>query len=301
MNVLSRDQQIAIITALCEGIGQRAVARLTNTDRKTVARLALRVGRGCAELHDRMVVGVRTQRLELDELWAFIGKKQKKVKAQELAVAGDAYTYVALAASSRAIVSYLTGKRTTENTDDFIADIRQRVIGMPEISTDGFHPYKNAIRDSFAGRAHHGVIVKTYSVTNLAVKDAARRYSPAEVVAVEREVVSGIPMQISTSYVERSHLTLRQSCKRFARLGNGFSKKMEPHLAAIALHVAYYNFARAHESLKCSPAMALGITDRVWTMADLIDAALATQPVVSPEPTAPERRRGFRVVQGGKE
>lgn len=301
MNVLSRDQQIAIITALCEGIGQRAVARLTNTDRKTVARLALRVGRGCAELHDRMVVGVRTQRLELDELWAFIGKKQKKVKAHELAVAGDAYTYVALAASSRAIVSYLTGKRTTENTDDFINDIRDRVIGSPEISTDGFHPYKNAIRDAFGNRIAHGVIVKTYSVTHLAVKDAARRYSPAEVIAVERDVVSGVPAQISTSYVERSHLTLRQSCKRFARLGNGFSKKMEPHLAAIALHVAYYNFARTHESLKCSPAMALGITDRVWTMADLIDAALATQPVTSPEPTAPERRRTFRVVQGGKD
>lgn len=300
MNVLSRDQQIAIITALCEGIGQRAVARLTNTDRKTVARLALRVGRGCAELHDRMVVGVRTQRLELDELWAFVGKKQKRVKQQELAVAGDAYTYVALAASSRAIVSYLTGKRTTENTDDFIQDIRQRVIGIPEISTDGFHPYKNAIRDSFAGRAHHGVIVKTYSVTNLAVKDAARRYSPAEVVAVSRDVVSGIPMQISTSYVERSHLTLRQSCKRFARLGNGFSKKLEQHCAAIALYVAYYNFARTHESLKCSPAMALGVTDRVWTIGDLVDAALVTQPVVSPEPTAPERRRSFRVIDGGK-
>lgn len=209
-------------------------------------------------------------------------------------------TYVALAASSRAIVSYLTGKRTTENTDEFIADIRQRVVGMPEISMDGFHPYKNAIRDSFAGRAHHGVIVKTYSATNLAVKDAARRYSPAEVVAVSRDVVSGIPMQISTSYVERSHLTLRQSCKRFARLGNGFSNKMEPHLAAIALHVAFYNFARTHESLKCSPAMALGITDRVWTMADLIDAALAAQPVLSPEPTAPDRRRTFRVIQGGR-
>lgn len=214
-------------------------------------------------------------------------------------VTGDQYTYVALSASSRAIVSYLTGKRSSENTDIFIQDIRDRVIGTPEISTDGYHPYRNAIRDAFTNRVAHGVVVKTYSVTHLAVNEASRRYSPAEVVAVARDVISGVPAQISTSYVERSHLTLRQSCKRFARLGNGFSKRLEPHCAAVSLYVAYYNLTRVHESLKCTPAMALGVTDRVWTIGDLIDAALATQPI-TPVPTAPDRRRQFTVIEGGR-
>ncbi len=138
----------------------------------------------------------------------------------------------------------------------------------------------------------------TRSVTHLAVKDAARRYSPAQVIAVERDVVSDVPEQISTSYVERSHLTLRQSCKRFARLGNGFSKKLENHAAAVFLYVAHYNLCRSHEALCTSPAVALGITDRVWTIGDLLDAALATEPG-APE-NAPDRRRRFRVIEGGK-
>jgi hypothetical protein len=143
------------------------------------------------------------------------------------------------------------------------------------------------------------VIVKTYSVTNLAVKDAARRYSPAEVISVERDVVNGVPMQISTSYVERSNLTLRMSSKRFARLSNGFSKKLEPHCAAIALYVAHYNLCRVHESLRSTPGQALGIADRAWSIGELLDAALTTQPI-SPVTTAPERRRNFRVIDGGK-
>src|SRR5882757_4194777 len=176
MNNLSRDKQIEILAALTEGLGLRATTRLTGVDRKTVARLALRVGRGCAELHDRMFVGIRTGRLELDELWAFVGKKQKRTRAHETEK-GDQYTFVALASSSRAIVSYRTGKRNSANTDDFVQDLRQRVIGAPEFSTDGFHPYKNAIRDAFRNSAH-GIVEKTYSVTNLN-KSAAVRYSPA--------------------------------------------------------------------------------------------------------------------------
>lgn len=301
MNNLPLSKQVEIISALCEGIGQRAVSRLTGTDRKTVARLALRAGRGCAELHDRMMVGIRTNRLELDELWAFVAKKQARVNKNELAAAavGDQYTYVALSASTRAIVSYFTGKRDTGNTHAFIADLRQRVIGLPEISTDGYLPYKNAIRAEFGNRIAHGVVNKTYSVTNLAVKDAARRYSPAQVVAVEYDVVSGVPADISTSYVERSNLSIRMGIKRFARLGNGFSKKLDQHCAAIALYVAHYNLCRVHESLRQTPAMALGVTERVWTIAELIEAALGTQPI-TPETTAPQRRKTFRVIEGGK-
>ena len=302
MNNLSRDKQIEIIAALCEGVGQRAVSRLSDTDRKTVARLALRVGRGCAELHDRMMVGLRVHRIECDELWAYVGHKRnpQKSKPRKSPVFGDQYTYVALASSTRAIIGYRTGKRDGATTDDFIQDLRQRVIGVPEISTDGLHYYKTAIRDAFGARTTHGVIQKTYSVTHLNVTEASRRYSPASVIAVERLAVAGEPEQISTSYVERQNLTLRMGSKRFARLSNGFSKKIDCHLAAVGLYVAFYNLCRTHEALRSTPAMALGIADRVWTIGDLIDAALATQPI-TPETTAPERRKRLRVIEGGKQ
>ena len=157
-----------------------------------------------------------------------------------------------------------------------------------------------AIRDAFGDSASHGVIVKTYSVTHL-VKEAQGRYSPAAVVAVERQVVSGDPDQyVSTSYVERQNLSLRMGSRRFTRLTNGFSKKLDNHVAAVALYVAHYNLCRVHEALKTTPAKALGVADRAWTIGALIDAALATQPITPPAPTAPERRKLFTVVQGGK-
>jgi IS1 family transposase len=299
MNILPRDKQIEIISALTEGLSIRATERLTGVHRDTIMRLGARVGRGCAALHDGMFVGIRTGRVELDELWSYVGKKQRRVTRTDGRNVGDQYTFIALAGATRAIISYRTGKRDGDNTDDFIRDLRERVIGAPEISADGFRHYPPAIRDAFGNRIAFGQITKTYSVTHLAVKEAARRYSPAEVIAVARDVVSGVPAQISTSYVERQHLTLRMSSKRFARLGNAFSKKLENHAAAVSLYVAHYNLCRVHEALRTTPAVALGIADRVWTIGDLLDAALAKVPV-EPETTAPQRRRRFRVIQGGK-
>jgi IS1 family transposase len=168
---------------------------------------------------------------------------------------GGQYTFIALASSAKAILTYRTGKRDSVNTDEFMQDLRQRVIGAPEFSTDGFHPYKNAIRDAFNGSAH-GTITKTLAVTDLR-KSAAHRYSPAAVVAVSRAAVMGEPECISTSYVERSNLTLRMSSRRFTRLTNGFSKRLENHLGAVALYVAHYNLCRPHEALKTAPAVAL--------------------------------------------
>ena len=303
MNILTRDKQIEIVAALCEGVGQRAVARLANVDRKTVARLALQVGKGCAELHDRRMVGVRVARIELDEVWSFVGKKQKRVRPHEAFAKGDQYVFTALASTQKAIISYRIGKRDGSNTDDFVQDLRGRVLGSPEISTDGWHPYKLSVRDAFRNSAH-GVIVKTLSVTDLR-KDAAHRYSPCAVVAVAREAIQGVPAEISTSYVERSNLTLRMESRRFTRLTNGFSKKLECHAAAVSLYVAHYNFCRVHEALtpdmrhQTTPAMALGITDHVWSVGKLIDAALAIAPP-APTETAPDRRRRFRVIEGGK-
>ena len=298
MNNLPRDKQIDIIAALSEGMSIRAVERLTGVHRDTIMRLGARVGRGCAELHDRMFVGIRAARIECDELWAFVGCKQKNVTRANVPVKGDQYTFVALAASTKAILAYRTGKRDGENTDLFIRDLRERVLGTPEISTDGFHPYRPAIRDAFGSRVAHGVITKTYSVSDLR-KDAAHRYSPAAVVAVAREAVIGDPDEISTSYVERSNLSLRMASRRFTRLTNGFSKKLDNHAAAVSLYVAHYNLCRWHETIRSTPAEALGLTDHAWSIGELLDAALA---VATPDPTetAPDRRRRFRVIDGGR-
>ncbi len=236
--------------------------------------------------------------MELDELWAYVGKKQRHLRRGDSPEKGDQYTFVALASTSRAIVAYRTGKRDTGTTQEFIADLRERVLGAPEISTDGFLPYQPAIRSDF-GNSHHGVINKTYSVVHLdKIHQASHRYSPAAVIAVSREVMQGVPAEISTSYVERNNLSIRMGCRRFTRLTNGFSKKLDNHLAAVALYVAHYNLCRVHETLRTTPAVQLGVTDRVWSLGDLIDAALA---VATPDPTAtaPERRRKFRVIEGG--
>jgi IS1 family transposase len=299
MSQLSRDQQIQVIGALIEGVSIRSVERMTGIHRDTIMRLGARVGRGCAELHDRTMVGLRVARLELDELWAFVGKKQRHLRRGDSPEKGDQYTFVALASTSRAIVSYRTGKRDTGTTQEFIADLRERVLGAPEISTDGFLPYQPAIRSDF-GNSHHGVINKTYSVVHLdKIHQASHRYSPAAVIAVAREAVQGVPAEISTSYVERNNLSIRMGCRRFTRLTNAFSKRLDNHLAAIALHVAYYNLCRVHETLRTTPAVQLGITDRIWSLGDLIDAALALAPD-GPRVTPPQRRRQFRIIQGGK-
>jgi IS1 family transposase len=302
MNILSRDKQIEIIAALTEGVSIRSVERLTGVHRDTIMRLGARVGHGCAELHDRMMVGVRAGRLELDELWAYVGKKQKRVARHEIFAKGDQYTFIALAASAKAIITYRTGKRDGHTTDMFVQDLRERVLGSPEISTDGWHPYKLSIRDAFRNSAH-GVIVKTLAVTDLR-KDAAHRYSPCAVVAVAREAIAGVPAEISTSYVERSNLTVRMSSRRFTRLTNAFSKKLDNHLAAVDLYVAHYNLCRVHEALtpnvrhQNTPGMAVGVTDHVWSIGELLDAALAVTPS-RPVDTPSNRRRRFRVIEGG--
>ncbi len=243
------------------------------------------------------VLGVN--RLELDEAWSFVAKKQKRVERHEIFAKGDQYVYIGMAGTQKAIISYRVGKRDTDNTMAFIQDLRERVIGYPEISTDGFHPYKLAIRDEFGIRANHGTIVKTLSVSDLR-KDAAHRYSPAAVVAVSREVVSGDPEQISTSYVERQNLSLRMASRRFTRLTNGFSKRLDCHIAAVSLYVAFHNLCRVPEALRTTPAVTLGITDHVWSIGELLDAALMAEPP-KPTPTAPDRRRQFRVIEGGRQ
>ncbi len=202
--------------------------------------------------------------------------------------------FLALADSAKAIISYRVGKRNGENTRAFVADLRARVLGVPEISADAFQAYPVAVDLAFWLDCHFGTIDKHYAAPQ--VVEAARRYSPASVVGVTKARVIGRPQHISTSYIERQNLTLRMQQRRFTRLTNAFSKKLENHAAAVALYVAHYNLCRVHEALRITPAMQLGVTDHVWTIGDLVDAALSG---VIRQPAG--RRVGrFVVIDGGQ-
>lgn len=291
MNTLSRDQKIAVIAALTEGCSIRSVERLTGIHRDTIMRLGIRIGQGCAALHDAMMRGLNVSRIELDEAWSFVQKKQARVQPGDPADVGDQYVFLALAGAAKAIISYRVGKRTAENTRAFVADLRERVLGAPEISSDAFQSYPPAIELAFGIDVHYGTIEKRVAAET--VVEAARRYSPPAVIAVKRQVIRGNPTHISTSFVERQNLTLRMSQRRFGRLVNAFSKKLENHVAAIALYVANYNLCRVHETLRITPAMQLDVTDHIWTIGELVDAA------ENPEPAAPHHPP-FTVIQGGR-
>lgn len=256
-------------------------------------RLGVRVGDGCALLHDRMMRDLHINRCELDEIWSFVGKKQARVRPEDGADVGEQYTFIALADTAKAIVSYVTGKRNTANTRAFISDLRRRVLGAPELSTDGFHVYPAVIEEVFGEDVQYGVVEKHYAAPRAV--EAARRYSPAAVVAVEKTRVIGRPSHISTSYVERQNLTLRTQQRRFTRLALGFSKKLENHRAAVALYVAHYNLCRVHEALRITPAMAIGVSDHIWTVSELVEAALN-----APEEPEGRQKGPFRVINGGR-
>lgn len=271
-NVLPFDRQVEVIAALTEGVSIRATERLTGIHRDTIMRLGVRVGIGCEKIHDTLMRGLHVPRIELDEAWSYVGKKQKRVQPDELETKGDQYVFIAMAGAAKAIVAYYTGKRTLESTRAFLWDLRERVYGAPEIISDGFNAYPKAVHEAFGPNCTFGVIDKHYAAPQAV--EAARRYSPAEVVRVTTRAVVGRPAHYSTSYVERQNLSLRMAQRRFTRLTNGFSKKLENHYAAVALYVSHYNFCRVHEALRITPAMQLGVTDHVWSIGELVDAAL---------------------------
>ena len=206
---------------------------------------------------------------------------------------GDQYLFTAMDATGKAIISYLVGKRTAENTQAFVADLRERVINRPTISSDAFTSYPEAVELAFGGDVDYGQILKVFH--GEPGPDAARRYSPGHVVGVNRARIAGHPKRICTSHVERSNLTVRMQSRRFTRLTNGFSKKLRNHEAAISLFIAHYNLCRVHETIRMIPAMALGVTDHIWTIGELIEAATTDE---APEPEG--RRVGqLWVIDGG--
>jgi len=273
---LSEDKKSGVIAALCEGVSIRATERLTGIHRDTIMRLGVKVGQGCNALHGKLMVNLQVSRIELDEVWSFVKKKRRNMGAEDPDTVGDQFIYLAMDSTGKAIISWFVGKRSTRNTINFVADVRHRVMGRPEISTDGYAPYIRAVDEAFAGDAHHGIVDKQ-EVVIAKGPDAPKYYAKQVLVKVERTAISGSPKTISTSFIERQNLTLRMSQRRLTRLSNGFSKKYENHCAAIALYATHYNFCRVHEALRITPAMQLGLTDRIWSISELIEAATAPE------------------------
>lgn len=271
-NVLPRAKQVAVLSALVEGVSVRGTERLTGVCREAILSLLVRVGGGCAALMNERMRDLPCERLEIDELWAFVQKKQRHVReTDDASRVGDTWTYVALDANTKLVPCFHTGKRNAETTNAFIADLASRLRYRVQISTDGLRMYADAIRTSFAS-VDYATIVKEYE----AEPAGAGRYSPPKVTATAKTPIFGSPVEelVSTSYVERQNLTMRMQIRRFRRLTNAHSKKLENHSAAIALHFAHYNFARIHSTLRCAPAMAAGIASTVWSMDELLDAAI---------------------------
>jgi len=295
MNVLPFSQLIQAISCLTEGVSIRATECLTSVHRDTIMRLGVQVGEGCERLHDGLMRDLQVPLLQFDEIWGYVGKKQRQVQPGETDK-GDAYTFIALDATNKAIIAYRTGKRNDATTYAFVNDVWERIINRPQITSDGYGPYIGAVAECFGDGADYAQIVKHLAAEHSV--QAARRYSQPHVVQVERLDVAGRPddRHVSTSYVERQNLTLRMQQRRFTRLTNGFSKKLRNHKAAVSLYVAHYNLCRVREAPRITPAMALGFTNHIWTIGELVEAALAGD---TPEPAS--RRAGrFRVVDGGR-
>ena len=274
MNVLPFPKRVIAIRALCDGNSIRGTSRIIGADKNTIMWLGRDVGEGYARLHDELFLGIRCNYLEVDEAWSFVMKKQKQVSPRDPAEYGDQYAYLALDADRKSIISYVLGKRNERTTATFAADLRSRILGKPQITTDGFLPYIKAIAMAFGRNVDYAQLIKTYGAE--CTVETQRRYSPNRVVDEEVQIILGHPDlgRISTSYVERQNLTLRMLTKRFARLSNGFSKTLRNHAAAIDLYVGYYNLCRVHETLGKTPAMAQRVTRKPWTVEQFIEECL---------------------------
>ncbi|MGO9477423.1 MAG: IS1 family transposase [Limisphaerales bacterium] len=263
---------MAVISMLCEGASIRAIERITGVQKKTIGRLAVRVGDACKKIIDEKMRGLNCKQIEVDEIWGFIGAKQRN--ARRAGAYGDVWTFIALDADTKLIPSFIVGKRDAYHAKAFMSDLASRIKNRVQISSDALHAYEDAVERGFGENADYGQIVKTFSVTPLgnAAAPAAIRYSPAEVVKTEKTVVSGMPdvRRITTSHVEKQNHTLRMHCRRLTRLTNAFSKKFENFQAAVALNFAYYNFCKTHNALRMTPAMAAGIESTHWTVEDLV-------------------------------
>jgi IS1 family transposase len=270
MNRLSIQDRTRIIGALLEGSGIRATARLNDVSPVTVLKLLADVGIACAAYHEQYVRGLKARRLQCDEIWSFVGAKAKNVSAEKKQEGwGDTWTWVGIDADSKLVVSYLVGGRDAGWAREFMNDCASRIVNRVQITTDGHRAYLEAIEDAFGADIDYAMLQKIYGAP---ADEETRRYSPAKCIGCDMKVVSGDPdpKHISTSYVERQNLTMRMHMWRFTRLTNGHSKKIENHCYAVALHYMYYNFCKIHQTLRVTPAMEAGLTDRAWAIEELV-------------------------------
>jgi len=270
-NVLNTDKQIAVIAALAEGSSIRAIERMTGIHRDTIMRLGVRVGRGCTRMMDETMRNLPCTRLELDEIWGYIGKKENHRIDGDHPEYGNIWTWCCICADTKIVPSFRCGDRSRRTAHAFVADVAKRMAYRVQISTDGLSDYVTAIEQSFGADADYAQIIKTYGHE----VSADNRYSQPEVTGIEKKIVSGNPNPalISTSYVERLNATTRTHMRRLTRLTLAFSKKRENFEAAVGLHFAYYNFVRRHNTLRCTPAMAAGVAKTFWSVGELLEAA----------------------------
>jgi IS1 family transposase len=273
MNRLDPKKQAQVVAALVEGNSIRATVRMTGVAKGTITKLLVDLGEACDNYLDKTLVGLTCKRVQVDEIWSFVAAKQKNVTPELEAKgrAGDVWTWVAIDADTKLVCSYMVGGRDWSTAKTFISDLESRLANRIQLSSDGLKLYANAVSYAFQGDVDYGQITKIYGVT--ATEGATQtRYSPAQCIGCEKTIKTGNPNpdHINTSFVERQNLTMRMHMRRFTRLTNAFSKKIENHLSAIAIHYMWYNFVRIHQTLRVSPAMAAGVADRLWSIEDLV-------------------------------
>jgi IS1 family transposase len=273
MNRLSTAERARIVACLVEGNSIRSTVRMTGAAKNTVVKLLVDLGSACQTFHDQTVRGLKSERLQFDEIWSFVAMKKKNIPAERKGEPGigDVWTWTCIDADSKMMVSWLVGSRENESAREIMLDVSGRIVSPRiQITSDGYRHYKGAVVEMFGDSVDFATIEKVYGAED---RTGSARYSPLICTGCKRTHVKGNPdpEHISTSYVERANLTMRMGMRRFTRLTNGFSKKVDNHAAAIALHFVHYNFCRVHQTLKTIPAVKAGIFDRVLTIAELVE------------------------------
>lgn len=269
-NVLKLDKKIQVIGALVEGNSIRSTERMTGVHRDTIMRLGVRVGEGCLGMMDSLMRNMTCKSIEIDEIWGFVGKKKKNLRNGEKEKGlGDVWTFVSFDAETKVVPCFRVGIRDAENTNAFIQDLETRMKDRIQITTDQMHSYYDAIHANFGNGVDYGQVLKTFS------SPGTSGYSKGILTNIEKHSMFGNPdmAKVSTSYVERQNLTMRMHMRRLTRLTNGFSKKLDNFKAAVGLHFGYYNLVRIHSSLKVTPGLAAGITNKLWSVSDLVERA----------------------------
>lgn len=289
MNKLNTQEKAQIVRLLVEGNSLRSCTRITGKSINTITKVLEDVGAACQQFHNDTVICVNSKRIEADEIWSFVQAKQKTVDACGIDTkgAGDAWTWVGIDADTKLVVSFFVGNRDANSANDFMHDIASRLKNRVQLTTDGFKPYLKAVENVFDNDIDFAQLIKIYGLPE--GNSNEKRYSPVKCTASEKKWISSDPNPafISTSYVERQNLTMRMSMRRFTRLTNAFSKKIENHCYAIALHFVYYNFCRIHKTLRVTPAMEAKLTKKPMTIEDIVNLI----PVEAPKKRGPYKKK----------